>query len=565
MPTPFASHRGPAPHVLALVLAGGEGRRLWPLTADRAKPAVPMCGRYRLIDFVLSNLVNSGLLQIKVLTQYKSDSLNTHIARGWRLPAFLDLYVEVVPAQQRTGVVVVQGLGRRDLPVAQRHHRRGAGLRRGLRRRPHVQDGRAPDDRRAHRDRRRRDGGGDPRAGRRGARVRHPRDRRPRQGRRLRREADARRRRCRGGRAGRWRRWATTCSRRSCCSRSWRATRRATRRTTSGATSCPRWWRADATSSLTTFRPNEVPGSHPNERGYWRDVGTISAYWKANMDLVKVVPDFDLYNPRWPLRTWTRPLPPAKFVFADPGDGSGHARMGIATDSLVSEGCIISGGRIDRTILSPQVRVNSFAYVEESILLDGVDIGRHCRIRRAIIDKGVHVPAEHRDRLRPRGGRAPLHRLRRNRGGAEGLPVRVSAALELRSPRQRRFSPAHASAAVRRSAQRAGDAAVGAAARRARLSRRGDAAARVRRREADGELRAVAGVAARRRWSTAPSTSGCGSPNWTRGTTPSAHSPSSASSRSTGIARCDTRPRYARAVGPARAQASASPTATCAI
>ena len=191
VPTPFASHRGPAPHVLALVLAGGEGRRLWPLTADRAKPAVPMCGRYRLIDFVLSNLVNSGLLQIKVLTQYKSDSLNTHIARGWRLPAFLDLYVEVVPAQQRTGAVVVQGLGRRDLPVAQRHHRRGARLRRGLRRRSHVQDGRAPDDRRAHRDRRRRDGRGHPRARRRGARVRHPRDRRPRQGRRLRREADA--------------------------------------------------------------------------------------------------------------------------------------------------------------------------------------------------------------------------------------------------------------------------------------------------------------------------------------------------------------------------------------
>src|SRR5262245_40743478 len=97
------SPRGPSPRVLAIVLAGGEGRRLFPLTADRAKPAVPIAGRYRLIDFVLSNFVNSGLLKIKVLTQYKSDSLNNHIARGWRLPAFLDLYVEVVPAQQRTG------------------------------------------------------------------------------------------------------------------------------------------------------------------------------------------------------------------------------------------------------------------------------------------------------------------------------------------------------------------------------------------------------------------------------------------------------------------------------
>src|SRR5437868_14213330 len=105
MPAPNAMtpHRGPISHILAIVLAGGEGRRLWPLTADRAKPAVPMAGRYRLADFVLSNFVNSGLLQIKVLTQYKSDSLNTHIARGWRLPAFLDLYVAAVPAPPRTG------------------------------------------------------------------------------------------------------------------------------------------------------------------------------------------------------------------------------------------------------------------------------------------------------------------------------------------------------------------------------------------------------------------------------------------------------------------------------
>src|SRR6478736_7599735 len=103
MPTPFSSHRGPMPHVLAIVLAGGEGRRLYPLTIDRAKPAVPIAGRYRLVDFVLSNFVNSGLLKVKVLTQYKSDSLNTHIARGWRLPAMLDYYVEAVPAQQRRG------------------------------------------------------------------------------------------------------------------------------------------------------------------------------------------------------------------------------------------------------------------------------------------------------------------------------------------------------------------------------------------------------------------------------------------------------------------------------
>ncbi len=140
------------------------------------------------------------------------------------------------------------------------------------------------------------------------------------------------------------------------------------------------------------FSTNEIQGSHPNERGYWRDVGTIASYWQANMDQVQVVPPFDLYNSRWPIRTWTRPLPPAKFVFADPGTGQGHARMGIATDSLVSEGCIISGGRIDRCVLSPLVRINSFAHVEESVLMDDVDVGRHARIRRAIIDKGVRIP-----------------------------------------------------------------------------------------------------------------------------------------------------------------------------
>src|SRR5438034_2177494 len=103
MPGGFIPRRGPVPRVLTVVLAGGEGRRLWPLTAERAKPAVPMAGRYRLIDFVLSNFVNAGLLKIKVLTQYKSDNLSTHIARGWRLPAVLDYYIDAVPAQQRRG------------------------------------------------------------------------------------------------------------------------------------------------------------------------------------------------------------------------------------------------------------------------------------------------------------------------------------------------------------------------------------------------------------------------------------------------------------------------------
>jgi glucose-1-phosphate adenylyltransferase len=391
VPTPFASHRGPAPHVLSLVLAGGEGRRLWPLTADRAKPAVPMAGRYRLIDFVLSNLVNSGLLQIKVMTQYKSDSLNTHIARGWRLPAFLDLYVEVVPAQQRTGsswfkgsadaifqslnvitdeepdyVAVFGGdhMYKMDMrQMIEAHIATDADATVAVIPVP-IEEARSfgileIDDR--------------------GKVVSfdekpmHPKDM--------------------PGRPG----WALASMGNYVFSKG--LLLEELQRDASGDSAhdfgrniLPDMVARGRDVFAYDFSTNEIPGSHPNERGYWRDVGTISAYWKANMDLTKVVPDFDLYNPRWPIRTWTRPLPPAKFVFADPGDGSGHARMGIATDSLVSEGCIVSGGRIDRTIMSPQVRVNSFAYVEESILLDGVDVGRYCRIRRAIIDKGVHVP-----------------------------------------------------------------------------------------------------------------------------------------------------------------------------
>jgi glucose-1-phosphate adenylyltransferase len=373
VPTPFASHRGPAPHVLALVLAGGEGRRLWPLTADRAKPAVPMCGRYRLIDFVLSNLVNSGLLQIKVLTQYKSDSLNTHIARGWRLPAFLDLYVEVVPAQQRTGaswfkgsadaiyqslnvitdeepdyVAVFGGDHMYKMDVRQmveQHIATDADATVAVIPVP-VEEARAfgileIDDR--------------------GKVVAF--DEKPMHPKEM------------PGRPG----WALASMGNYIFTQ--KLLLEELQRDASGDSAhdfgrniLPEMVARGRDVFAYDFSGNEVPGSHPNERGYWRDVGTISAYWKANMDLVKVVPDFDLYNSRWPLRTWTRPLPPAKFVFADPGDGGGHARMGIATDSLVSEGCIIS-------------------YVEESILLDAVDIGRHCRIRRAIIDKGVHVPA----------------------------------------------------------------------------------------------------------------------------------------------------------------------------
>jgi glucose-1-phosphate adenylyltransferase len=377
--------------MLGLVLAGGEGRRLWPLTADRAKPAVPMAGRYRLIDFVLSNFVNSGLLKIKVLTQYKSDSLNTHIARGWRLPAFLDFYVEAVPAQQRTGshwfrgsadaihqslnvitdenpdlVCVFGGDHMYKMDVRQmldEHLTKGADVSVAVIPVP-VQEATAfgvleVDE---------------------SGRV-LAFEEKPKQPREI------------PGRPG----WALASMgnyvfETGVLIDELGRDAPADTQHDFGRNILPEMVGRGRAVYAYDFSQNVIPGADPSERGYWRDVGTIGAYWQANMDLVQVVPSFDLYNPRWPIRTWTRPLPPAKFVFADPGHGAAHARMGIATDSLVSEGCIISGGRIDRTICSPQVRINSFAHVEESVLLDGVDVGRHARLRRCIVDKGVHIP-----------------------------------------------------------------------------------------------------------------------------------------------------------------------------
>ena len=391
MPSFTPRTRGPAPKVLALVLAGGEGRRLFPLTIDRAKPAVPIAGRYRLIDFVLSNLVNSGLLKIKVLTQYKSDSLNTHIARGWRLPAMLDLYVEVVPAQQRTGqswfrgsadaafqslnvitdespdlVAIFGGDHVYKMDVSQMidaHVDMGAHATVAVIPVP-VAEASAF---------------GILEVDESGKVLSF--DEKPTVAREI------------PGRPG----WALASMGNYIFDSKIlvdEVTHDAEGESQHdfGGNILPGMVARGRKVYAYDFSQNVVPGAGPEHQGYWRDVGTIGAYWAAHMDLVQVVPSLDLYNTRWPIRTWTRSLPPAKFVFSNPDDGQGHARVGTATDSLVSEGCIVSGGRVDRTVMSPSVRVNSFSHVEESILLDGVDVGRHARIRRAIIDKGVHVP-----------------------------------------------------------------------------------------------------------------------------------------------------------------------------
>ena len=379
--------RRPAPRILAVVLAGGEGRRLMPLTLDRAKPAVPIGGRYRLIDFVLSNLVNSGILKIKVLTQYKSDSLNTHLARGWRLPQMLDFYVEAVPAQMRLGtrwflgsadalhqsLNVVTDEDPDYVAVFSSDHIYKMDVRQFVD--FHIESGAAmtvaaiPV----------------PRAeassfgvigvdssGRMTSFTEKPDD-----------PAEM------PDRPG----WSLA----SMGNYLWNTADLIAelRKDAQAGESQHDFGRSILPNLLGRlkvmvydFAKNDVPRQAESEVGYWRDVGTIKAYFDANMDLVQIVPKIDLYNQRWPVRTWSRPFPPAKFVFSE----ERHARMGVATDSLVCEGCIISGGRIDRSVLSPNVRVHSYSHVEESILFEGVDIGRRARIRRAIIDKNVHVP-----------------------------------------------------------------------------------------------------------------------------------------------------------------------------
>ncbi len=388
----YVSRRGPAPRVLTIVLAGGEGKRLFPLTADRAKPAVPIAGRYRLIDIVLSNFVNSGLLKIKVLTQYKSDSLITHLARGWRLPQMLDFYVEAVPAQQRTGKEWFRGSAdalyqslnvvtdedpdfvcvfggdhvyKMDVRQMLDFHREVEA---------EVSVAAIPVPVEAATD------FGVIESDAEGRIVAfHEKPKQPPE---------------MPGRPG----WALASMGNYIFSTGAliEAVRRDAEATESmhdfGHNILPRLVETGARIYVYDFQQNLVPGQNDRERSYWRDVGTIEAYYGVHMDLISVHPVFDLYNARWPIRTWARPAPPAKFVFAD----EVSSRLGVATDSLVSEGCILSGGRVHRSVLSPNVRINSFSVVEESILLDGVNVGRRAKVRRAIIDKNVVVPADER-------------------------------------------------------------------------------------------------------------------------------------------------------------------------
>jgi glucose-1-phosphate adenylyltransferase len=374
--------------VLVMILAGGEGRRLAPLTNERAKPAVPFGGRYRIIDIVLSNFVNSGLFRIKVLTQYKSASLEEHIARVWRLSPILDQFIEAIPAQQRTGkswfkgsadavfqtqhviddekpeIVAIFGgdhvykmdvrqmidfhVARKCeatvavIPVP-RHEARDFGV---IEVDPsgrivgfHEKDPDAPT----------MPGNPDMCLASMGNYVFNTKALMAE----INGDADLE-----------------------------------SSKHDFGHDILPRMVKQGQAIYAYDFAQNHVPGEDEHGLGYWRDIGTVEAYWQAQMDLIEIHPHFNLYNTRWPIRTGVTHDPPAKFVFRD----EVHARVGIATDSLVSHGCIISGGRIHRSVLSVGCRINSFSEVEESVLFEGVRIGRHARLRRCVVDKDVEIP-----------------------------------------------------------------------------------------------------------------------------------------------------------------------------
>jgi glucose-1-phosphate adenylyltransferase len=372
--------------LLGIVLAGGAGKRLAPLTADRAKPAVPFGGLYRLVDFALSNLVNSGFRRICVLTQYKSHSLDRHITTTWRLSSLLGNYVTPVPAQQRLGphwytgsadaiyqslnliyddqpdIVAVFGADhvfRMDpMQMIDQHVSGGAGVTVAAIPVPRAEatefgviktaaDGRTID-----------------------AFLEKPADPPPMPGRddlayasmgiyvfttsvlvdALRQDAEL-----------------------------------PESRHDMGGDIVPMLV-SEGMAQVYDFLENKVPGCEPRDAGYWRDVGTLDSYFDASLDLCAVHPVFNLYNDRWPILTHVPSQPPAKFVH-DAGD-----RVGRAINSVVSNGVIVSGGLVRDSVLSPGVRVNSWSRVERAVIMDSTVIGRHAVVENAILDKNVVVP-----------------------------------------------------------------------------------------------------------------------------------------------------------------------------
>lgn len=374
------------PRIFGMVLAGGEGKRLMPLTEERAKPAVPFGGSYRLIDFALSNLINSGLRRIVVLTQYKSHSLDRHISQTWRMSPLLGSYVASVPAQQRLGkrwfsgsadailqsmnllsderpeYVVIVGADhvyRMDFDqMIQAHIESGRGVTVAAIRQPlHLatQFGVIEVD--------------DQDSTKISAFREKPSDPKPLK------DSPHEALVSMGNYVFSAQALIDAIEHDGTLSDSTHDM---------GGDIIPYMVeRQDAGAYDLTF--NQIPGSTERDHSYWRDVGTIESYYEAHMDLISVMPVFNLYNSEWPIFTQQINLPPAKFVH----DGEGN--QGRTTDSIVSLGTVVSGGIVERSVLSPNVRIHSRALVTDSVLLDDVQVGRDSTIRRAILDKGVVV------------------------------------------------------------------------------------------------------------------------------------------------------------------------------
>ncbi|WP_075663625.1 glucose-1-phosphate adenylyltransferase [Corynebacterium frankenforstense] len=368
------------PNVLSIVLAGGEGKRLYPLTEDRAKPAVPFGGTYRLIDFVLSNLVNAGFMKIAVLTQYKSHSLDRHISQAWQLSGPIDQYIASVPAQQRLGKRWYMGSADAILQSlnlifdenpeyvivlgADHVYRMDVGQMLD----DHIASGKACTV----------------------AGIRVPR-----------REATAFG--CiEADDDGTITEFLEKPADPPGTPDDPEVTYASMGNYIFTADALVEALRADEDNEgsdhdmggdiipafvsrneahVYDFSGNEVPGATDRDRGYWRDVGTIDAFYEAHMDLISIHPVFNLYNHAWPIHSTERSnLPPAKFV-----------QGGIAQSSMVASGSIISGGTVRNSVLSSDVHVSEGATVEGSVLMPGVRVGKGAVVRHAILDKNVQV------------------------------------------------------------------------------------------------------------------------------------------------------------------------------
>lgn len=374
--------------VLGMVLAGGRGERIYPLTKDRAKPAVPIGGRYRIIDFVLSNFINSGIYAIYVLTQFKAQSLIEHVREGWRLSSVLqDHFIVPVPAQMQTGTEWYRGTADaiyQNLYLIRRADPEmvavfGADHVYKMNIRQMVEYHRAK--------------GAEATVAVVPAKVTEASsfgvievdsawrilgfEEKPPQPKCIPEEPD----------------YALA----SMGNYLFNAellmktleedALQAVGTHDFGRDILPALVKEGREVYAYDFRRNRIPTPQKGEESsYWRDVGTVDAYYEANMDLRAVDPSFNLYNRNWPIRTVSYGDPPAKFVFDDEG------RRGMALNSIVAEGTIISGSLVRGSVISPNVRIHSFCLIEDSVIMNRVEIGRGCRIRRAIIDKNVYVP-----------------------------------------------------------------------------------------------------------------------------------------------------------------------------